>query len=191
MRAFTLIETITTVAIVSIILVVVAESVMQMYRSQESSIEQGIQIANARAGVAQFTRDVREASYADTGAYPLAAIGTSTITFYADTDSDESVERIQYSLIGTQLVRSVTEAGVPPTYAGVPEERLISAHVRNSEDGVPLFRYYANRTEIAATSSVSLVDAVSIMPVVDIFTEHLPFNVTLLETATLRALRTP
>lgn len=190
-RGFTLIEVLTTLAIASLALVTIAEGVMYMYRSNSSTIEQGMQVASARNGVSQFTRDAREAAYADTGAYPIAAIGTSSISFYADTDRDQSVELVRYTLIGTSLIRTVVEAGSPPTYLGPTATSVVSQHVRNIEDGVPLFRYYTKGLEVAATSSVSRIDAVSITPIVDIFTQHLPLNVTLSETAAFRNVRTP
>lgn len=191
LRGLSIVEMIVTLSIVGIVGIALVESVLFFYRANTSSLEQAQQVETARRGVELFIRDVREATYADTGAYPLERIGTSSISFYADTDVDTRIERIRYTLIGTSLFRNVTDAtGTPPTYTGATVTTTVSTHVRNNEDGAALFRYYnASSTEITDSAYIADIVSVVISPIVDIVEKHAPGRFTLTESATIRNLR--
>lgn len=182
---------IVTLAIVGVVSIALVESILFFYRANSSSLEQALQVETARRGVELFVRDVREATYADTGAYPLAEVGTSTITFYADTDVDTRVERIRYTHTGMNLFRNVTDAtGTPATYTGMSVTTTVSSYVRNNDENVPLFRYYnASSTEITSASDIADIVSVVISPIVDIVQKHAPGTFTLTESATIRNLR--
>ncbi len=191
LRGLSIVEMIVTLSIVSIVGIALVESILFFYRANTSSLEQVQQVETVRRGIELFVRDVREATYADTGAYPLAHIGTSTITFYADTDVDTRIERIHYTLVGTSLFRVVTEAtGTPATYTGGSATTTVSTHVRNNEDGLSLFKYYnASSTAITDSDSIADVVSVTISPIVDVVEKHAPGRFTLIESATIRNLR--
>lgn len=190
-RGLTIVEMLVTLTIMTIIGIAIVQSVLFFYRANSSTLEQALQVETARRGVELFVRDVREATYGDDGSYPLAVIGTSTMVFYADTDLDGGIERIRYELIGMSLFRNVTDAtGTPPTYTGGSVTTTVSAHVRNPEEGIPLFRYYnASSTEITDTQFIADVVSVVIQPIVDIVEKHAPGKFTLTESATIRNLR--
>jgi Tfp pilus assembly protein PilW len=191
-RGIGFVETLITVACFAIVMVAITESVLFFYRANTSSIEQAYQIESARRGIDTMVRDLREATYADDGSYPLASIATSSVTFYADTDHDASIEKLRYTIIGTQLIRIVTEAtGTPPTYTGGAATSTLSDYVRNTEQNVPLFRYYdVNGVEVTDFGNgIADVRSVSVNLIVNVVPIRAPGDFTLQSSATIRNLR--
>lgn len=190
-RALSLIETVVTVAIVAVIVPAIVGSIIFFYRANTSSLEQSYQVNNARRGVEFLVRDVREATYGDTGAYPLAGIASTSLTFYADTDNDASIERISYTLIDTALYRTVLKSsGVPPSYSDAGATSTVSLYVRNLEEVAPLFRYYdKSGNEITDYAEVDEVRSVAVFLVVNVLPVRAPTEFTLRSRATLRNLR--
>jgi hypothetical protein len=85
---------------------------------------------------------LREAEVAMDGAYPLAIMNDNEIAFYADTDSDGSVERIHFYLNGSNLMRGVVKpTGNPPTYVLANERStIVVSQITNPHPS--LFTYY-------------------------------------------------
>lgn len=190
-RGLSFVEMLVTVGIFGLIMVAIVNSILFFYRANTSSIEQEYQVEHARRGSELILRDLRESTYADSGAYPLAIMSSSTIQFYSDTDTDGSVERITYTLVGTNLYRNVTDAtGAPPTYTGNSATTTVSRFIRNNDEGTALFRYYnASNVEVPVGGSVATVVSVTTNLVVDITQNHTPGKFTLRGSATLRNLR--
>ena len=179
-------------AMTAVIMVAITDSVIFFYRANTSSIEQAYQVESARVGMLALVKDLREATYGDDGSYPLAQMASTSLTFYADTDSDNAVEKVHYELNGLSLTRTVTdETGTPPTYVGgAAATSTVSDHVRNVADGVYVFRYYrADGTEATTSASIGDVQSVTITLVVDITPKHAPGEFTLTSGATFRNLR--
>jgi len=188
---FTFIEMVVTIAIFSIIMISIADSVRFFYRANTSSIEQSYQIDSARRGVEFLVRDLREASYGDDGSYPISNIGSTTITFFSNIDSDPSVEKIRYELNDVMLTRNTLDAtGSPAVYTGAGATSTVSEYVRNSEEGTPLFRYYDSAgVEITDYTEVDEVRSVVVNLVVNIRPIRAPEEFTLRSSANLRNLR--
>lgn len=180
-----------TIAIFSVIMVAITGSVLFFYRANTSSVEQAYQIDSARRGVEFLVRDLREASYGDDGAYPVAAISSTTMTFFSDTDKDTFIERIRYTTIGTTLYRNVVEpSGTPLTYVGSGATSTVSSYVRNLEEGTALFRYFNEQgDEITDYNEVDEVRSVTVNVVVNILPIRAPEEFTLRSSANLRNLR--
>lgn len=190
-RGLTLIEAVVAVGIFSISMSAIISSVIFFYRANTSSLEQSYQIDSARRGIEFLVRDLREATYGDDGTYPLSAIASTSITFYSDTDKDAVIERIRYSLQGTQLYRNVLDSsGTPPSYAGAGATSTVSIHVRNDEEAVPIFRYYdSGGIEITDYVQVDEVRSIIIDLIVNVQPVRKPEEFTLHSSATLRNLR--
>lgn len=190
-RGITLIEMVVTVGIVAVITVAITQSVILFYKSNRIAFEESYQIRSAERGLQVLIRDLREATYGDNGAYPLGAIASSSVTFYADVDRTNPIEKITYTLTGKLLRRTITKStGTPPTYTGEISTSTVSEYVRNFDDDKPLFRYFdAAGSEITASSEIARVVSVSVNLVVDITPIHAPGEFTLKSGATLRNLR--
>ena len=192
-RGFTLIEAITTLAIFMIISVSVVSSIVMLYKGNRYAMEQSIAVENARRGVEQMVRDIREASYSDSGAYPVVSIGSTSVAFYSDLDRDNDVELVRLFLSGTSFKKRVTNpSGSPATYNEANgAESTLSENVRNGEQGAPIFEYY-NSSGVKLTSYGNVTPAVfvKVSLIVNVNPETLPNEYVLRSSATIRNLKT-
>jgi len=187
----TLIEALIAIGIFTIVMSVIINSVIFFYRANTSSLEQSYQLASARRGIEFMVRDIREAAYGDNGAYPLARIASTSLTFYADTDKDTVIERIRYTLDGTSFLRNVLDSeGAPPMYTGDGATSTVSEYVRNEEGATPIFRYYdSGGVEITDYAEVDEVRSIAVSLIVNIEPIRAPSEFMLRSGATLRNLR--
>lgn len=190
-RGLTLVETVVTVGIVAVITVAIAQSVILFYKANRVAFEESYQIRSAERGLQVLIRDLREATYGDDGAYPLSSIASSSITFYADVDRTNPIEKVTYTLTGKLLQRTVrSSTGNPPTYTGAVATSTVSEFVRNFDDNQSLFRYFdAAGAEVTSSADIASIVSVSVNLIVDITPIHAPGEFTLKSGATLRNLR--
>lgn len=189
---FTLIEAITTLAIFMIISVAVVGSVVMLYRGNRYAMEQSIAVESARRGVEQMVRDIREASYSDAGAYPIVAIGSTTMAFYSDLDRDNDVELIRFYLEGTSFKKRITNpTGSPAVYNEAEgAESVLSDNVRNAEQGIPIFEYYnSSGTKLTSYGNVTPAVFVKVSLVVNVNPKTLPNEYVLRSSAAIRNLK--
>lgn len=192
-RGYTLIETIISVTIFSVLSIMVAGSIVFLYRTHSQSIQQAFALASARKGIDLMVRDIREAAFSDDGAFPVVGIGAHEFIFYSDTDRDDNVERIRYFVEGTDLKRGVVDpTGSPPVYTvGNEVVSIVSDNVRNAEQSVALFRYYDDSgTEIVDAADILDVSFVTLNVIVNVDPNRLPGEFTLYSSATIRNLKT-
>jgi len=191
-RAFTLPEVLVVISILSTVGLALSYSIVSTYRGNAYVFEAASSVDNARRGLTVTLQNLREASYGETGAYPVASAGTSTITFYADVDQDGPVERVRVYLTNQVLYRGVTNAtGNPPTYTGQPETvQTVVAYVRNSTSTPLLYYYNAAGALLTAPIDVSEIAFVTMDIRVDLNPTRAPNVYALTGSATLRNVRT-
>ena len=142
-KGLTVVEMIVGIAIASILLVALLRFLVAGYPLTKISYLQQQSTETARLQLERMAKQLREARYSDTGAYPLVEMLPQRVVFYADVDGDATTERIRYELQGTDLVRGVTEpSGVPLAYDPGSDEVVatVAASVRNG--GTDVFTYY-------------------------------------------------
>ena len=141
-RAFTLIETLTVIAITALISVTLGVLLVYFYKTNTYTLEQSIAVGQARRGVENSMRDLREASYGNDGSYPIANAATSSITFYANVDTDSVIEKVTYTLQEGSFYRVVVKPiGNPLTYTnGTTSTSTVATLVVNTS----IFRYFDN-----------------------------------------------
>ena len=105
-RGFTLTEMLVVISVLGVVLAgmtaVVSTTITQSSQEQEMTALQ----TEARASVEEFARDLRTAYSGVSGAWPVEAIGASTITFLTPQRlTPFKLQRIQYQLSGTSLQR--------------------------------------------------------------------------------------
>ena len=191
-RAFTLVETVMVVAATSLITITLGFLLAFFYRTNAYTLEQSTAVGHARRGVEDAMIRLREASYASDGAYPIATVATSSITFYANIDNSVVVERLTYLLKQGTLYRTVTTpTGNPSTYVGGGIATTTVATSVVNATSTPVFRYFDNAgVELTAPINISKIASIQTTVVVDANVNRAPVEFTLAGSATLRNLRT-
>lgn len=189
----TLAEMLVVIALLATVGLALSGAIQYFYRGNAYVLEQAAATDNARRAISTTLQNLREASYGDDGSFPIASAATSSVTFYADVDGDQSVERIRIYLSGTTLYRAITNSGGnPATYVGQTEQTAtIISDVRNTATE-PIFTYYDAEGTQLATASPNAADVRSIGARVKIDLNPLraPNIFTLTGSATLRNLYT-
>ncbi len=191
-KGFTLTEAVMTVAIFTLVLFAVFQSIITFYRYNAYSMAQSYQVNQARRGIDLLVRDVREMTFADDGTFPLARMEEHLIGFYSDIDRDDSVEYVEYELSTTTLEKRIYGAtGTPPVYSATPEEtHIISEFVQNIPQSTSTFFYYDTSGNLAtATTTVTDIVYVAVQIIVNIDPVRDPGEFMLKSSAALRNLR--
>ncbi len=142
-KGFTLIESIMTVVIFSIVMLLMAEFIIQGYHDYRYDFEQMEAINEARRGVETAVQEIREAKIGDDGSYPLELADDNQLIFYSDINADGKTERVRYFLDNHTLKKGIIEpSGSPISYPTNQEQiKIISRYVDNPI-GTPIFTYY-------------------------------------------------
>jgi prepilin-type N-terminal cleavage/methylation domain-containing protein len=191
-RGFTLIEMLVTMTISVVVMLAVGFLIQYFYQTNAYTLEQTQAVESARRSIQNAVSNLREASYAADGSYPIAAAATSTITFYSDISGTSVLEKVRYYLSGFTFYRGVTEPiGNPPSYAGQPEVvTLVVDNIRNGTS-TPLFTYYdSNGTALGAAPVIPSIISVKLTVLTDVNPTRAPTVYTLSAGATLRNLST-
>jgi type II secretory pathway pseudopilin PulG len=190
-RGLTLIEAMVWIALMTSAITAIASTILYFYRTNAYSLEQATAVTAAQRGLEQTVRTVREAAYSSQGAFPIVSVDPNDFVFYADVDADPLIERVHYYLSGTTLMRGVLDpTGNPPDYVGVEQTEIVSEHVRNVAQGLPVFEYFdALGAQIASsTSAYTSVRFVKVTLAVNVNTATLPNQLSLYSSTALRNL---
>lgn len=189
---FTLIETIAVIAITSLVFAAVSWAIISFYRANSYIIHQAYAVDSARKGLEIMTREIRGATYSDTGAYPIVSASDTEFIFYSDIDSDNSIERVRYFLDGSNFKRGVIKAsGDPLSYDPANESiSVLSEYVRNTPSQ-PVFTFYdSSGNEVANPNNVAGITLVGTRLVVNAAEGGASKEFTLRSTAQIRNLKT-
>jgi prepilin-type N-terminal cleavage/methylation domain-containing protein len=155
-HGFTLIEMLVVIAIICIIMPVLAATITSLYKTNNTTLARALALYEANEAARQVVRDVRAATYAEDGSLPVVAIASSSLTLFADTDFDGDVERVRYTLTGTNLLKGVIEPTTSATYpVGSEVVETLAHNIMNNSTTTSVFRYYsATSTEITLSSKI-------------------------------------
>jgi prepilin-type N-terminal cleavage/methylation domain-containing protein len=190
-RGFTIIETMAAIAIFTLMMAVVSFSIAYFYRANSYVVEQSYAINSARLGIETMVREIREATYSDTGAYPVVAASKTSFEFYSDTDRDDNIEKIRYFLDGSNFKKGEIQAtGNPPAYQSGDEIiNILSEYVRNTA-AQPVFIYYdENGIEITDLAKITDISLIKVHLIVNAIEGRAPDEFTLYSSAQLRNLK--
>jgi type II secretory pathway pseudopilin PulG len=189
-RGFTLIETIVVVTTTALVFVTLGLLLTYFYKTNAYTLEQSTAVGQARRGVEDAMRYLREASYASDGSYPIKSVATSTITFYANVNSSTAIERVSYRLQGNTFYRTIaTPTGNPLSYTNATIATSTVAISVVNGTSTPIFRYFdSTGTELSSPVNISKISSVRTTIVIDVNVNRTPVPFTLSGGATLRNL---
>lgn len=186
---FTLLETILYVALFGIVFLAITNAIISFYQANRYTLEQMNQLDSARKGITALVAGIREATYSDSGAYPIEAAATSSIVFYADIDNNGAAERVRYFLSGGNFHRGIIlPIGSPAVYDPASETVVaLAEYIRNSEQGIDMFAYYdTNGALMSEPITLVGIRYVKIALVVNVNPATMPNEFTLRSSATIR-----
>ncbi len=189
-RGMTLIETLVWISMFTATMIAIVSSVLYFYRTSNFTIQEATAVTSVQRALDVMVRTIREASYASNGAYPVLAIATSSMTFYAEIDGDSGVERVRYYLFDKNLVRCVIEpTGDPVVYTASEATSSLAEMVRNNTENVSVFTYFdESGAQISDYTDTAAVRFVTIFLTVDIDPDRTPTTTKMRSSAALRNL---
>ncbi|MES2215708.1 MAG: hypothetical protein V4481_00215 [Patescibacteria group bacterium] len=144
-RAFTLVELLTSIAIMVSILVAVSAFQYNVINFNRSGAVALTNTQEAQSLMKTMARELRSMEPGANGTYPLENAATSTITFYSDPDGDGIKDQIRYYVATSSLYRALIKpSGNPPSYVQASETRkILATGIRNSST-TPMFEYFVS-----------------------------------------------
>jgi len=97
-RGFTLTETIIAIFVFSMIVAALFSAVVILYKSQSYNFSQSMAVAEARKGIEEMVKEIREAQTSQSGSFLIEKADDKEFVFYADIDNDGQIERVRYFL---------------------------------------------------------------------------------------------
>lgn len=179
------------VAITAVVGGALMSAINFFYRDNAYVFQEASAVQSARRGLTGALTDIRQATYGADGAYPIAAAATSSITIYADTDGNGTVEKVRYYLEAGTFYRGIMEAeGNPSSYEDAEELFSVLAENVRMNAETPIFRYADGEGEwLSEPINTGAIASVSMELSIDADPVRLPNALTLQGAATLRNLR--
>lgn len=154
-KGFTLTEIVVVIAILGLIMIGVTDFGRNVINNNKYANDSLSSAQDARTSLKIIVKELRTASPSNNGAYPIVQAGTSTVTFFSDTDGDGLKEQIRYFIATTTpptlkkgLIKPI---GSPAVYSSGNEVLSILAYNVKNATSSALFQYYDNG--YAGTSS--------------------------------------
>ncbi len=142
-KAFTAAEMVVYIGIFSLVLGSISALIVNVYKTHHFAISQSDATSNTRKALEQMVSAIREASFADNGAYPVESMADNEMIFYSDIDNDQKVERVRLFIDNHTLKMGVTDSsGTPASYDTSTETvKSIAYYLRNTDYSAKLFTY--------------------------------------------------
>jgi hypothetical protein len=170
-RGLTIVEMLIAMFIFVLIMAGSVFLISQIYKRYGFAMEQGRSISQVQQNVKIMVDEIRRASIADSGAYPIQNADKFDFVFFADIDHDRVAERVHYYLQGITIQKGVSKpSGTPSTYpVGDQVVTQIGNYVRNTA-GQPLFYYFdsnypADQVNNPLTAPVSQINRIRMVEV--------------------------
>jgi len=139
----TLVEVLVTTSILVVVMIAVATFQYNVITYNRSTQTRLTNIQDATSILKIIVRELRASTISANGSYAINTAATSSITFFADIDSDGLPEQLRYFLLGQTLYRGVIKpVGSPAIYNPAQETlKIIATGIVNSPT-TPIFEYY-------------------------------------------------
>lgn len=162
MRGFTFIEMVVVVAIVSILSLVVGDSVLMFFKAEQTTANQSNALIAAQGAFDGMIQTLREADYGADGSYPIVSMATSSLTFFSNSGTSGATQRLTFAASSFSILESISNpSGTPPAYPTFSSKIPIADGIQNFSQDIPLFRYFDSLgNEITDFSQVSAVASI-------------------------------
>lgn len=189
-RGISLIESVVWIAVFVAAMLAITSSILLFYRSSTYAIQEAQALTSTQHAMDSVVKTIREAAYSSVGAWPIVSLATSSLTFYANIDSDSYVERVHYYLSTTTLYLGVLKpTGDPANYGGSETVTVLADYIQNNPQQVNLFTYYdGSGTQISDMTKIGDVRYVTVNITADLNPLRAPTVTTLRSSAALRNL---
>ena len=151
----TLVEVLVTTSILVVVMIAVGTFQYNVLNYNRSTQIRLTNIQDATSILKVIARELRASAISANGSYAINAAATSTLTFFADIDSDGLPEQLHYFLTGQTMYRGVIKPiGSPAVYNPAQETlKIIATGVVNSST-TPLFEYYGSTYTGTSTAMI-------------------------------------
>lgn len=148
----TLVEVLIAISIFVVVMIAVTAFEANIFSYSSSISGSYTTTQNAQIILKTILKELREIAPGVNGSYPVVNAGSTTLTFFSDSDNDGIAEQITYSLSGTNILRAtIKPTGSPPVYNYADQSTTtLMVDVRNS-NSIPVFQYFD--TNYTGTSS--------------------------------------
>ena len=142
-RAFTMVETVVTLLILSIISLGTAALFKEIYSGSNQKRAELGSIDQARTTAAAFTNELRNASLGNDGSYALSEASTSEIIFFTSYKAiAPAVNRVRYFASSSVLYKGVTIPTGSPLAYNTANEKVTAVQASLASGSSPIFYYY-------------------------------------------------
>lgn len=173
-----LVEMMVIISIYTLLTFAITFSISELYKFNSYGISQANEVENARRGMTEWNRDVKEMTVAEDGTYPVSVIEEHKMGYYSDTDLDDNVEYTEYSLSSTTLIKNTyNPSGTPATYDLTTPDKteILSRYVQNMTESTSTFQYFDNfGNQLTSSSPIIDVRYIKMLLIVNIDHVHSP-----------------
>lgn len=140
-HGLSLIETIILTAVGVVVLLLVFEFAINLFKTSRTIKDTLESIEQGRQTVINFVAELRTAGVSAVGSYPITQATPTAITFFSDIDNDNLREQLRYFVDGNALKRGVLKpTGSPLSYNQANE--ITYTLVQSLLNNTSVFEYY-------------------------------------------------
>jgi len=195
-KGMTLVEVLIAIAIFGAVMIAVVAFEINIFK-YNTHISGSFQTTqSAQTILKKILTEIRDTAPGANGAFPIVTAGSTSISFFSDTDNNGTEEQVTYSMIGTNLYRAVIQpTGSPATYNPATQSTTtIMTGVRNGNT-TPVFEYFDNTytgtsSPLVQPVTTTAVTLVKVNLVLDLDPNNSPLPVTYTVQVGLRNLKT-
>lgn len=192
-RGFTLIEVIITIGIVGFAIAFISLFAVNIFQS-ELFISENLEIEeDIKQALRIMAPEIRSINNSSSGSYGIAAVSSSSFSFYSDIDADGYFEKVRYFIDGNIFKKGVIEPSISPFIYDPNQEKIKNVVEDISSDSV--FYYYDDSYEgsqppLGYPIDISKIRSVKIVISIEKKVNLIPLPVELPLFITIRNLRT-
>ncbi len=154
---FTLVETLVTVFIFGIVMIVTARLLIVIFTNSTADPNALNAVDQAQSAASNFVNQIRGAAYGNDGSYPITEASSTEIIFFSPYGSAGSttVDRIRYYLASSTLYEGVTTPSGSPGSYNLANEKVSAIVNHVSGSGTSTIFFYYNGSYAGTSTALS------------------------------------